>query len=46
MHLYYGNAGRRSPFLHVFEKPAIKQHLDRLIRLKEVGQDGDIYFLR
>lgn len=43
---YEGQIPAIDPFYHWSEKMAIQQHLDRLLRMNEIQQEGDLYFLR
>jgi glyoxylase-like metal-dependent hydrolase (beta-lactamase superfamily II) len=42
--LYYGSGVRMDVYMRYFEKWAIKLHLERLLRQKRIGQEGELYF--
>jgi len=44
--IYYGTNSTQDPLLQWFEKMAVDQHLQRLIKHNVVGQSGDIFYLK
>lgn len=44
-HFFYGEAINRDPFLRIFEKKAIEQHLRRLLDLREIACNNNIYYI-
>lgn len=44
--IFYGTQVKMDPFMFWMEKMAIFKHLERLMRLKQIEQSGDTYYLK
>jgi len=43
--IFYGQRVQFDPLTILMETMAIEKHLERLLRLKEIKQEGDLFYL-